>query len=112
MYLKKLLTLSRFVSKSYLLQFVSRLTALQMHGRVLLSRELQIKSQVLLIFFQLDSEVFTLKIANAEKFEEKIRGIERELGITPEDGIAISYQREKYVHVTFSTYERNMSIII
>lgn len=43
---------------------------------------------------KLDSEVFTLKIADADKFEEKVRKVEEELGIRPENGISISYQRE------------------
>lgn len=41
-----------------------------------------------------DSEFFTLKIVDPYKFEDKVRKAEADLGIKPERGIAISYQRE------------------
>lgn len=44
---------------------------------------------------QADSDFYTLKIVDSEKFEDKIRKAELELGIKPEQGISISYQREK-----------------
>ena len=44
---------------------------------------------------QAESEVYTLKIVDASKFEDKVRKAEAELGLRPEAGVPISYKRER-----------------
>ena len=53
---------------------------------------------VMFVFLlKVDSDVYTLKIVDADKFEDKVRKAESELGVRPEAGVPISYKREKYV---------------
>ncbi len=39
--------------------------------------------------------MFLLKLADTRDFEERVRGVEAELGIKPGHGISITYEREK-----------------
>ncbi|KAI0225000.1 Paraplegin [Lamellibrachia satsuma] len=51
---------------------------------------------------QVGPEVYSMKIVDPYKFEDKLRRVERELGIKPEQGIPISYQRESsWGHIVF-----------
>ena len=47
--------------------------------------------------FQVDGAYngFMLKIADVNSFEEKLRKAEEEIGIRPENGVPVSYNRNK-----------------
>ncbi|XP_033223072.1 paraplegin [Belonocnema kinseyi] len=52
------------------------------------------------------NRVFRMRINNPDRFEEKLRAVEASLGIRPEDGIPVSYDRK------FALYSRLLSAAV